>query len=202
MTCCWSWSAFSAACTWPEASADWSTFSHPHRAQRSDALLLSRLGGVTAGGVDGSPTAHHAGRPAQGPSLGRRMVLCRIGWRFVQSCRAPRFPPRVGPWRWPTPFSSSRLLLLLLAGNEGGFFCLLLALVVAIRSAAGPCCGGSRAGSPSAERKGPGRGNLNYVTDTEHILGPAGPGREFERHLQGDAEAVDQRIRGDRFRTG
>lgn len=29
MTCCWSWSAFSAACTWPEASADWSTFSHP-----------------------------------------------------------------------------------------------------------------------------------------------------------------------------
>ena len=44
-------------------------------------------------------------------------------------------------------------------------------------------------------------GNLNYVTDTEQSLGPAGPGRGFERHLQGDAEAVDQRIRSDRFRT-
>ena len=89
-----------------------------------------------------------------------------------------------------------------LAGNEASFFCLLLALVMAIGALLVLLWWLRGWQSIRKGSKALAEGDLNYVTDTEHIPWDLrGLGDELNAISKGMQKAVDQRIRSDRFRT-
>lgn len=159
------------------------------------------LGGVTAGGVAlALPLLTTLAAQLKDHSLGRRMVLCRIGRRFVQLLR--QIPAHGRAVALASAFLFLYAFFCFLAGNEGSFFCLLLALVMAIAALLALLWWLKGWQSIRKGGKALAEGNLNYVTDTEHIPWDLrGLGVDLNAISKGMQKAVDQRIRSDRFRT-
>ena len=133
-------------------------------------------------------------------SLGRRTLLCRIFRRLGQLLR--QIPTHGRALAIASAFLFLYAFFCFLAGAEASFFCLLLALVMAIAALLVLLWWLRGWQNIRKGGKALAEGDLNYVTDTEHIPWDLRElGEDLNAISKGMQKAVDQRIRSDRFRT-
>lgn len=159
------------------------------------------VAGVTAlGGALGLPLCTTLAAQLKDHSLVRRTLLYRIFRRLGLLLR--QIPTHGRSFGLAFCFLLLYAFLCFLAGNFGSFFSLLLAFLMAVAALLALLWWLKGWQSIRKGGKALAEGDLNYVTDTEHIPWDLrGLGEDLNAISKGMQKAVDQRIRSDRFRT-
>lgn len=164
-------------------------------------LFFSALAGLTIlGSALCLPACTALTAQLKDHSLGQRTLLCHIFRRLGRLLR--QIPVHGRAVGIASAFLFVYACFCGLAGNAGSYFCLFLALLMAI-GALLVLLWWLRGWQNIREGgKALAGGNLNYVTDTEHIPWDLRElGEDLNAISKGMQKAVDQRIRSDRFRT-